>query len=164
MPATKQRPRRLSDAQLEQLLALTADADSLELKLTVPDSERRSTVTALGMDPLDAQIRQVYFFDTPDLTLDKHGVVVRARRVQQRADDSVMKLRPVVPSELLDGLRKAKNLVVEVDARPGGYVCSASFREPWGPSTSRRWLRASGRSASCAPRNSGPFSPLPTRA
>jgi hypothetical protein len=128
MPATKQRPRRLSDAQLEQLLALTADADSVELKLTVPDSERRSTVTALGMDPLNAQIRQVYFFDTPDLTLDKHGVVVRARRVQQRADDSVVKLRPVVPSELPDGLRKAKNLVVEVDAMPGGYVCSASFK------------------------------------
>ena len=59
MPATKQQPRRLSDAQLEQLLALTADADSVELKLTMPDSERRSTVTALGMDPLNAQIRQV---------------------------------------------------------------------------------------------------------
>jgi hypothetical protein len=128
MPATKQRPGRLSDAQLEQLLALTTGADSVELKLTVPDSERRSTVTALGMDPLNAQIRQVYFFDTPDLTLDKHGVVVRARRVQQRADDSVVKLRPVVPSELPDGLRKAKNLVVEVDAMPGGYVCSASFK------------------------------------
>ena len=128
MPATKQRPRRLSDAELGQLLALTTDADSVELKLTVPDSERRSTVTALGMDPLNAQIRQVYFFDTPDLTLDKHGVVVRARRVQQRADDSVVKLRPVVPSELPDGLRKAKNLVVEVDAMPGGYVCSASFK------------------------------------
>ena len=128
MPATKQRPRRLSDAELGQLLALTTNADSVELKLTVPDSERRSTVTALGMDPLNAQIRQVYFFDTPDLTLDKHGVVVRARRVQQRADDSVVKLRPVVPSELPDSLRKAKNLVVEVDAMPGGYVCSASFK------------------------------------
>ena len=127
MPATKQ-PRRLSDAQLEQLLALTTNADSVELKLTVPDSERRSTVTALGMDPLNAQIRQVYFFDTPDLTLDKHGVVVRARRVQQRADDSVVKLRPVVPGELPDGLRKSRNLVVEVDAMPGGYVCSASFK------------------------------------
>jgi hypothetical protein len=43
-----------ASAQLEQLLALTADADSVELKLTVPDSERRSTVTALAMDPLNA--------------------------------------------------------------------------------------------------------------
>ena len=52
------------------------------------------------MDPLDAQIRQVYFFDTPDLALDRAGVVVRARRVQRQGDDSVVKLRPVVPAEL----------------------------------------------------------------
>jgi hypothetical protein len=128
MPQTTRRPRRLSDAQLEQLLELTRNADSVELKLTVPDSERRSTVTTLGMDPLDAQIRQVYFFDTPDLLLDKHGVVVRARRVQKRGDDSVVKLRPIVPDELPSDLRKSRNLVVEVDAMPGGYVCSASLK------------------------------------
>ena len=128
MPATRRRPRRLSDAQLEQLLDLTKRADSVELKLTVPDAERRSTITALGMDPLDGQIREVYFFDTPDLALDRHGVVVRARRVQQRGDDTVVKLRPIVPDELPSGLRKSKNLVVEVDAMPGGYVCSASMK------------------------------------
>ena len=52
------------------------------------------------MDPLEAQIRQVFFFDTPDLALDKPGVVVRARRIQGKGDDSVVKLRPVVPVEL----------------------------------------------------------------
>ena len=128
MPATRRRPRRLSGAQLEQLLELTKGADSVELKLTVPDAERRSTITALGMDPLHGQIREVYFFDTPDLALDRHGVVVRARRVQQRGDDTVVKLRPIVPDELPSGLRKSKNLVVEVDAMPGGYVCSASMK------------------------------------
>jgi hypothetical protein len=128
MPATSRRPRRLSDADVERLLGLLKGADSVELKLTVPDSDLRSAVTALGMDPLQAQIRQVYFFDTPDLVLDKHGVVVRARRVQQRADDSVVKLRPVVPDELPPGLRASKNVVVEVDAMPGGYVCSASCK------------------------------------
>jgi hypothetical protein len=128
MPETSKPPRRLSDAELQQLLELTRDADSVELKLTVPDSERRSTVTALGMDPLNAQIRQVYFFDTPDLILDQHGVVVRARRVQQRSDDTVVKLRPIVPGELPDDLRRSRNLVVEVDAMPGGYVCSASLK------------------------------------
>jgi hypothetical protein len=119
---------RLSDAQLEEVLALARDAGSVELKLTVPDSERRSTVTTLGMDPLEGQIRQVYFFDTPDLKLNKHGVVVRARRVQGRGDDTVVKLRPIVPGELPPSLRKAKTMVVEVDAMPGGYVCSASFK------------------------------------
>jgi hypothetical protein len=128
MPASTRRRQRLSDADLQRLLTLLKGADSTELKLTVPDSEQRSAVTALGMDPLDAQIRQVYFFDTPDLALNKHGLVVRARRVQQRGDDSVVKLRPVVPDDLPDSLRKSKNLVVEVDAMPGGYVCSASLK------------------------------------
>ena len=62
------------------------------------------------MDPLDAQIRQVYFFDTPDLALDAAGVVVRARRVQGKGDDSVIKLRPVVPAELPAGLRRSPAL------------------------------------------------------
>jgi hypothetical protein len=128
MPVTSRQPKRLSDDDLQRLLTLLRGADSTELKLTVPDSEQRSAVAALGMDPLDAQIRQVYFFDTPDLALNRQGLVVRARRVQQRSDDSVVKLRPVVPDELPDGLRKSKDLVVEVDAMPGGYVCSASMK------------------------------------
>jgi hypothetical protein len=128
MPTATKRPKRLSDAQLEDMLALTSHADSVELKLTIPDSERRSTVAALGMDPLDAQIRQVYFFDTHDLRLNSQGVVVRARRVQGRGDDTVVKLRPIVPDELPPSVRKAKSMVVEVDAMPGGYVCSASFK------------------------------------
>ncbi len=125
--ATSDTPR-LSDSQLAEVLALTKSADSVELKLTVPDAERRTTISALGIDALDAQIRQVFFFDTPDLVCNAHGVVVRARRVQGRGDDSVVKLRPVVPDELSAELRRSPNLVVEVDAMPGGFVCSASMK------------------------------------
>ena len=64
-------------------------------------------MAALGLDPLEAQIRQVFFFDTPELALDKHGVVVRARRIQGKGDDSAVKLRPVVPAELPDDLRRS---------------------------------------------------------
>jgi len=128
MPVTTRRTQRLSDAQLEEVLALAKHAGSVELKLTVPDSERRSTVTAPGMDPLEAQIRQVFFFDTPELALNQHGVVVRARRVQGRGDDTVVKLRPIVPGELPPTVRSSRNMVVEVDAMPGGYVCSASLK------------------------------------
>ena len=123
----------LTDAQLREVLDLAGHADSVELKLTVPDSERRSTVDALGMDPLEAQIRQVFFFDTPDLALNKAGVVARARRIQGKGGDSVVKLRPVVPDRLPDSLRKSPNLVIEVDAMPGGnYVCSAALKAPGG--------------------------------
>ena len=98
---------RLSDADIAELLELTAGADSVELKLTVPMTDRTEGASALGVDPLDAQIRQVFFFDTPDLALNKRGLVVRARRVQRKGDDSVVKLRPVVPDELPHGLRES---------------------------------------------------------
>lgn len=118
----------LSDEDLAELVGLVKGADSVELKLTVPEAHHRSTVAALGMDPLAAQIRQVFFFDTPDLALDRKGIVVRARRVQGRGDDSVVKLRPVVPDELPGRLRRSPSMVVEVDAMPGGWVCSGSLK------------------------------------
>jgi hypothetical protein len=123
----------LTDEQLADALALAAGADSVELKLTIPETDQRSAVQALGMDPLDAQIRQVYFLDTPDLALNAVGVVTRVRRVQQRGDDSVVKLRPVVPAALSKKLRASPDFGVEVDAMPGGYVCSASFTGSFGP-------------------------------
>jgi len=96
--------------------------------VTLPDGALRPAIAGLGLDPMQAQVRQVYFFDTPDLALDKKGIVVRARRSQGRADDSVVKLRPVVPGEMPAKLRALREFVVEVDAMPGGYVCSASYR------------------------------------
>jgi hypothetical protein len=115
-----QAPKRvLSDAQLQELLPLIGGSDSVELKVTVPDVGLRPAVSALGMDPLDAQIRQVFFFDTPDLLLNEHGVVVRARRVRHKGDDSVVKLRPVEPSDLPAELRRSPAFGVEVDAMPG---------------------------------------------
>jgi len=130
MATTKTEPAQFTDEQIAEILALTKQADTVELKLTVPESGSgfRSTAAALEIDPLDAQIRQVFFFDTPDLLLNQHGVVARARRSQGAPDDSVVKLRPVVPSEVPSRLRKLPEFGVEVDALPGGYVCSASFK------------------------------------
>ena len=122
----------LSDEQLGELMGLIEDADSVELKLTVPDSGHYGAAAALEMDPLDAEIRQVYFFDTPDLSLNRQGVVVRARRVQRKDGDAIVKLRPVVPNELPKELRKSPGFKVEVDAMPGGFVCSATLKEAVG--------------------------------
>jgi hypothetical protein len=126
--ATTTETRTLTDEDLGELIDLTKGADTVELKLTVPISDRSRGAAALGVDPLDAQIRQVYFFDTPELTLNNKGVVVRARRVQQKGDDTVVKLRPVVPNELPAELRRSPNFGVEVDAMPGGFVCSGSMK------------------------------------
>jgi hypothetical protein len=118
----------LSDEEVVRFIDTIKDADSVELKLTVPEPHQRSTVTALELDPLEAQIRQVFFFDTPRLTLDAKGVVVRARRIQGKGGDSIVKLRPVTPSELPADLRLSKAFRVEVDALPGGFVCSGTLK------------------------------------
>jgi hypothetical protein len=118
----------LSTEQVAQALRLMRGVDGVELKFSVPDAERRSTVAALDMDPLDAQIRQVVFFDTPDLTLNSHGVVVRARRIQGKAGDAIVKLRPLVPDEVPPEVRTAPGFGVELDAMPGGFVCSGAMK------------------------------------
>jgi hypothetical protein len=126
--STHKRDTRLSDDDLARVIDLIKGSDSVELKLTVPETQHSSTVAALDMDPLEAQIRQVFFFDTPDLTLYERGVVARARRVQRKGDDSVVKLRPVVPPELPGRVRRSPDFGVEVDVMPGGFVCSGSMK------------------------------------
>jgi len=128
MASATDAPVALSDKEIVRLLGLLESSDSVELKLTVPESHQRSTIGALGLDPLDAQIRQVFFLDTPGLALDAAGVVVRARRIQGKGGDSIVKLRPVVPSELPDELRRSAAFRVEVDALPGGFVCSGTMK------------------------------------
>ena len=118
----------LSDQDLQQMMDLIKGADSVELKLTIHESARADAARALGVDPLDSQMRQVFFFDTPDLALNAAGVVVRARRRQNEEGDTVIKLRPVIPNDLPEDLRAMETFNVEVDAMPGGYVCSASFK------------------------------------
>jgi hypothetical protein len=118
----------MSEEQLRSLFSLLSGADSTELKLTVPPASHRDTIQGLPIDPVEAQPRQVYFFDTPTLALSKAGLVVRARRIQGGKGDTVIKLRPVNPGDLPAEYRTDPAFNVEVDVLPGGYVCSASFK------------------------------------
>jgi hypothetical protein len=127
-----------SSEELTQLLSLIKESDSVELKLTVPEPDQRSTAVALGMDPLEAQIRQIFFFETPDLKLDKVGVVVRARRIQGKGADSVVKLRPVEPADIPVELRRSGAFRIEVDALPGGFVCSGTMKGSLGSTDVQR--------------------------
>jgi len=119
---------RLTDTQLSELMGLLKGADTAELKVSIPSDSHVATIRGLPIDPVEAQPRQVFFFDTPDLTLNKAGVVVRARRIAGGRGDTVIKLRPIVPDSLPPELRKSGALGVEVDMIPGGFVCSASMK------------------------------------
>jgi hypothetical protein len=55
-------------------------------------------VSGLELDAMRGRLREVFFFDTPDLTLYRNGLVTRARRTQGDDDDTVVKLRPAEPA------------------------------------------------------------------
>jgi hypothetical protein len=118
----------LSQQQISEVLAILKDVGSVELKLVAPTHTHRATIAKLGLDPIEAEVRQVYFFDTPNLDLNKAGVVVRARRIAGGAGDTVVKLRPVDPAAIDKELRRSESFKTEVDVVPGGFVCSGSFK------------------------------------
>jgi hypothetical protein len=113
--------------RLGDLLRILPDVDAVELKLTVPDTDHRPLLRVLGIDPLAAVIREVAFLDTPDLQLSAAGLVVRARRTQRRPGDVTVKLRPMLPADVPQGLRGLPGFKVEVDASPAGFTCSCSL-------------------------------------
>ncbi|MET0426619.1 MAG: hypothetical protein ABW046_22320 [Actinoplanes sp.] len=119
---------RLSPAEFDRLNALTGRVAQMELKLVVP----RPAGAALGVKLDRAGSRRVYFLDTADLDLERHGVVVRVRSMARRGD-SVIKLRPALLGDLPDKLRRNKRVTVEVDAMPGAFVCSATLKQRLGP-------------------------------
>ena len=111
------------------MLELARKADSVELKLTVPAADHRTAIAGLGLDPLEAQIRQVFFFDTPQLTLNAAG----RRRARAANPGPCGRHGRQAAAGRTGGppgraARCRRNLVVEVDAMPGGYVCSATLK------------------------------------
>jgi len=119
---------QLPDDELDQLLTLSRAADRVELKLTVPEPAHDATCAALGVDFARVSAYRVYYLDTKDRTLHRHGVVVRVRSIERKPDDSVIKLRPVSPGSIPAALRQSKRFVVEVDGMPGSYVCSGALK------------------------------------
>ena len=119
---------QLPDDELDQLLTLSVEADRVELKLTVPEAAHDATCAALGVDFARGSAHRVYYLDTEDRALHRHGVVVRVRSAKRRPADSVIKLRPVNPDGIPAALRQSKRFVVEVDGMPGSYVFSGALK------------------------------------
>ena len=81
-----------------------------------------------------------YFFDTPDLALNRAGLIVRARRFQGGRADTVIERRPVDPATIDAEIKRSDSFKVELDVMPGGFVCSASCK---GVATGREVLDVS---------------------
>ena len=137
--STTESMAQLSGEELERLLSLLKGADSVELKLTVPDGCAPSG----GEGPADRPARCA---DPPSRLLrhPRPGPQPGGRRGARPpgaggvGDDSVVKLRPVEPDDLPAKLRRSPGFGVEVDAMPGGYVCSGSMKAKIGVGRGRQ--------------------------
>jgi hypothetical protein len=121
--------RSLSPEDVKKLLHLIRHSKSIEIKVSVPMAEHQRTTLSMGIDPVEAQPRHVYFFDTADQALNRAGLIVRARRLPGGTADTVVKLRPVDPATIDAELKRSHAFKVEVDAMPDGtFMCSASYK------------------------------------
>ncbi|WP_203828088.1 hypothetical protein [Actinoplanes palleronii] len=105
-------------------VTLSGEAERVELK--VVSSERQCR--ALDLERYAVQTRRVFFLDTPDRALDRHGLIIRIRDMGDRPDDAVVKLRPMASHTVPKWLRRTSRLEVEIDAMPGHRVCSGSLK------------------------------------
>jgi hypothetical protein len=109
---------------------LTAGTDRIEIKATVPQRAIANALKRYKLTRSNDEQRLVYFFDTPDQSLLKAGIIVRARRVIGDQHDSTIKFRPVDADKLPQDWRKYAGFKIEVDASEKGLVKSASFSMP----------------------------------
>lgn len=116
---------RMPGADLDRMFTLCREVGHVELKFTVADGSADAIreLIAVGAE----RVRNVYYLDTPDLTLRRHGVLARVRG-GQRPNDSVVKLRPIDPDGVPAGLRRRADFAVEVDVTPDSFICSGALK------------------------------------
>ena len=104
--------------------------DKVEIKVTLrPDQELKGLrVMELNVDT--AEVRKIYFFDTPDLTLFNSGVILRARLVKGGDDDSTVKIRAGERPQVSPEWQALEGFKLEADLTGDRLVYSASLSAP----------------------------------
>lgn len=114
---------------LDRMFALVREVGHVELKFTVDDVSFDAVrgLFSAGVE----RVRDVYYLDTQDLALRRHGVLARVRG-GQRPNDSVVKLRPIDPDAVPSALRRRDDFTVEVDVTPDSFICSGALKRRLG--------------------------------
>jgi hypothetical protein len=105
-----------------------AGSHKVEIKITVTENDEERAYEALDITNRDAVHRNIYFFDTPGLDMNKTGVVLRARAVEDDDHDSVVKIRPVNPDEVDAKWHDVNGFKIEADVVGEKVVVSASYK------------------------------------
>ncbi|MFM2153600.1 MAG: hypothetical protein RL199_2035 [Pseudomonadota bacterium] len=88
------------EAGIEETGKADAAAGQTELKVSIRPDQLKAAVRTLGLTDAKAEARSIYFYDTKDLSLFERGLILRARKVKHGADDSTVKMRPLVSSKV----------------------------------------------------------------
>ena len=110
-----------------QLRARVAAMDACEIKVTVRPDQELKAERAMELNEDTAEVRVIYFYDTPKLNLYHAGVALRARLVKGVNDDSTVKFRPVEAGQVSDDWKRLPGFKLEADCVGERVVCSASL-------------------------------------
>jgi len=113
-----------------RMARLTAGAEAIEIKATIPGRQIAAALTRYGLSEDNDEERYIYFFDTPALDLLAAGVIARARRTVGEEHDSTIKFRPAEAERVGREWQKYRGFKIEADASEKGLVKSASFTMP----------------------------------
>jgi hypothetical protein len=116
----------MSDHDVQSLIDDPA-IESVEIKLTVRADQEQMVEVELDRTDVEPEAREIYYFDNDDLDLYNAGLVLRARKTKRGTDDTTVKLRPVVPSEISDSWKRLAEFNIEMDAVGDRMVCSAKL-------------------------------------
>ncbi len=100
---------------------------AVEIKVTVKPDEELKAVRAMELNEDSAEVRIIYFYDTPKLKFFNAGTVLRARLVKGDDDDSTVKVRPIDPAKVSEEWRNLEGFKVEADWMGKKIVRSASL-------------------------------------
>lgn len=104
--------------------------DAVEIKVTIrPDQELRAE-RALQVNEDTADIRLIYFYDTPSLDLFEAGIALRARLIKGDEDNSTVKFRSTSPRMIAPEWYRHDGFKLEADMVGERVVYSASLTCP----------------------------------
>ncbi len=117
----------MSTGRDAESLGLDSEIGEVEFKITVRANQEELVRAELEGAEIEPERRRVYFYDTQELALFDAGVVLRARVTRDAADDSTVKLRPVVPADIDRRWKQTDGFKIELDMVGDTPVCSAKL-------------------------------------
>jgi len=101
--------------------------DTVEIKVPIhPDHELKVT-RAMQLHEKTAEVRVLYFYDTPELDLFDAGIVLRARLRQGDKDDSTVWFQPADPAVIDPSWKLFEGFRLQAYCFGDEVVCSASL-------------------------------------